>query len=349
MNVIEKKLQEEFKNSEHQEFPGCQIQAFHKGKKQVDFHWGKTYAYYDLASLTKIIFTTLWYMDQVQKRKMSVDSKVSFYLPWYPHSQYKVKDLLSHSAGNNWWEPFYKQISLHLDREQRYQQLEKLCQQAPIKKYAKAIYSDIDFFLLGSVMKRLSLKPILQNWKNLFEEFYPKTSLHFNPNGQRRLNQNLYAPTEKCHWRKKTLQGEVHDENAWSLGGVAPHAGLFGSIDDLSAYGRLLREALLGKSKKIDEKVLKKFIKRSVPKAKGDWGLGFMLPSQENSSAGNLFSKTSFGHTGFTGTSFWFDPKRDLYVCILSNRVHPTRENRDFVSLRPKIHDWIVAAVEEKK
>lgn len=349
MNSIEKNLTEQFRKLEHLKFPGCQIQAYYKGKKRVDFGWGETYPYYDLASLTKIIFTTLWYMDQVQKRRMSIDSKVSFYLPWYPHSRNKVKDLLSHSAGNNWWEPFYKKISPHLEPEQKYQQLEKLCQQAPIKSQSKAVYSDIDFFLLGSVMKELSQKPLLNNWQNLFDEFYPKTSLHFNPIGKKSLSQKLYAPTEKCPWRKKILQGEVHDENAWSIGGVAPHAGLFGSIDDLSAYGKLLRDALLGRNKKLDEKVFKKFIKRSVPKEKGDWGLGFMLPSEKSSSAGEMFSRNSFGHTGFTGTSFWFDPKRDLYVCILSNRVHPTRENRDFVSLRPKIHDWIVAGVEERK
>ena len=86
-----------------------------------------------------------------------------------------------------------------------------------------------------------------------------------------------------------------------------------------------------------------------MPAKRGDWGYGFMIPSLQGSSAGSLFSKKSFGHTGFTGTSLWFDPGRDLLVCLVSNRVHPTRKNRGFVSLRPLLHDWIVEFVEEKR
>lgn len=347
MNAVEKKLKSKLKEHGHLKYPGCKVQAFLKGKKVVDISWGKTYPFYDLASLTKIIFTTLWFIETVQSRKMSLESQVQFHLPWYTRENIKIKNLLNHSAGNSWWQPFYKEINLALPAEQRFQQLEKFCQGAPTTSESKAVYSDIDFFLLGSVMQSFSQKPILENWNQLFETFFEKTSFHFNPQNKRRMSKALYAPTEICSWRSKTLQGEVHDENAWSLGGVAPHAGLFGSIDDLSTYGLLLRQGLYGNTQKIDSKVLKHFIKRSLPKERGDWGLGFMLPSEKNSSAGEHFSKTSFGHTGFTGTSFWFDPKKDLFVSILSNRVHPSRENRDFVSLRPMIHDWIVEDTKE--
>ena len=88
---------------------------------------------------------------------------------------------------------------------------------------------------------------------------------------------------------------------------------------------------------------------RSLAKGKGDWGYGFMIPSEQGSSAGELFAKNSFGHTGFTGTSFWYDHQRDLFVGILSNRVHPSRKNKGFVRLRPQIHDWIVQKTEDKK
>jgi CubicO group peptidase (beta-lactamase class C family) len=153
----------------------------------------------------------------------------------------------------------------------------------------------------------------------------------------------LYAPTEKDEWRKKTLQGEAHDENTWSLGGVAPHAGLFGPIEELSRWGLLLRRAMRGEKSNAfpSPQTVAKFTKRAIPKARGDWALGFMMPTKGSASCGPLFSPKSVGHTGFTGTSLWYDPTQDLLVTILSNRVHPTRENREFLQLRPKIHTWI--------
>ena len=141
----------------------------------------------------------------------------------------------------------------------------------------------------------------------------------------------------------------VHDENAWSIGGIAPHAGLFGGISDLESYGFLLRNIYLGRwNKLISAETLSLFAKRSLPKNCGDWGLGFMLPSLKGSSAGDLMSRKSIGHTGFTGTSFWMDLEKDLFVSLLSNRVHPTRDNKGFVRLRPMIHNWVVEYLEAK-
>ena len=137
------------------------------------------------------------------------------------------------------------------------------------------------------------------------------------------------------------MRGEVHDENTWALGGVAPQAGLFGTIGDLSNWGLELRKAVMGKRNGLcSEKTAKLFTKRRTPVTQGDWGLGFMKPGK-NSSAGK-FSKSSFGHLGFTGTSIWIDPKRDLVVSILSNRVHPTRDNIEIRKLRPLIHNIVV-------
>ncbi len=348
MNSFEKFLKSQLKSQDQLEYPGCKIQVYFKGKLKVDLSWRKTYHFYDLASLTKIIFTTQWYMDQVSKGLLSVESPVVQFLPWYLYKDIKIKQLLNHSAGNSWWQPFYKSLTQDLSVDQKYQQLEKLCQTAPIEKQERAVYSDIDFFLLGSVMQRCVQKPLFECWQDLFESYYSRTHFHFRPLENSKNKKSLYAPTENCPWRNKILQGEVHDENAWALGGVGPHAGLFGTIDDLSSYGLGLREALLGKSKILSAPTVQHFIQRSLPASRGDWGLGFMLPSPSGSSAGERFDKSSFGHTGFTGTSFWFDPKKDLFVSILSNRVHPSRKNRDFVSLRPQIHNWVMQYVEEQ-
>ena len=346
-NKIENRILAQLRNMTDLDFQGFKMQAYVAGKKRVDLGWGKTYRYYDIASLTKIIFTTSWFIQALEFRKISLKSSVQSILPWYKHSQVNIGQLLSHSAGNKWWQPFYKDISTSLPSEQAYQQMESFCRKAPLAKGGKAVYSDIDFYLLGSIMSKVEQKPLLQIWDNLKSSLYPKSHFHFNGRDKSFYPVQQYAPTEKCSWRKKVLRGQVHDENCWAMGGVAPHAGLFAEINDLAQYGLVIRSSYLGEEKSLlKEKTLKMFSKRSMPEGKGDWGFGFMLPSRRNSSAGELFSRSSFGHTGFTGTSFWFDHKRDLFVCILSNRVYPTRNNKDFVFLRPKLHDWFIEALE---
>lgn len=346
MNAFEKNLVERIKSSGDLDFPSLKVQAFHRGSSIVNLSVGKNYTFFDLASLTKIIFSTTYFMDAFAQGKIKLTDKVQKFLPWYKHTPTQIGQLLNHSAGNEWWEPYYKKITLGLPLVQTFQQLERMCRQAPLHKGERAVYSDLDFYLLGAVMEAVENRPMLSVWKNLKETFYKSTQLHFNPKNKPSHTRSNYAPTEKSGWRGKVLQGEVHDENAWALGGVGPHAGLFGTIDDLSHYGMLLRDTYLGKKDSFVESVaLRKFAARSLPVRRGDWGYGFMLPAPKNSSAGELLSKKSFGHTGFTGTALWYDPTVDLMVCMVSNRVHPTRKNQGFIRLRPRIHDWIVEHV----
>ncbi len=343
MNTLEKELIKRSLESHDMDFQGFKFQVFHRGQKQMSIEVGKTYSFYDVASLTKIIFSTLYFMDAVEQKKIKITDSVSLHLPWYKHKQVLIENLLNHSAGHQWWQPYYKDIDLSLTGAEKYQQLLKLCQNTPRKKNAKSLYSDLDFFVLGALMEKIEKKPLLLIWENLKRKYLNNTQFHFNTDQQKKMSTSSYAPTESCPWRKKTLRGEVHDENAWALGGVAPHAGLFGRIEDLSQYGLLLRNHLLmSENNFFSPQVFKKFTSRSMSEKKGDWGLGFMLPSQKNSSAGNRLSRKSFGHTGFTGTSFWIDPERDLIFSLLSNRVHPSREQKGFIRLRPKLHDWAV-------
>jgi CubicO group peptidase (beta-lactamase class C family) len=135
----------------------------------------------------------------------------------------------------------------------------------------------------------------------------------------------------------------VHDDNAWAFGGLSTHAGLFGSIDDLGWFALFMRSELKGYAKtSVKPKTAQFFASRSLPPGKGDWALGYMMPTPGNSSAGNYFSPFSIGHTGFTGTSLWYDPQADLSIAILSNRVFYGRENKEFATLRPQIHNWII-------
>lgn len=344
LNKLEKDLQQKIQQSKDMDFPSLQVQAYFKGKKRVDISRGPEKKYFDLASLTKILFTGLWFSEAIANRKLNFNSKVCGILPWFPHKTIQVGQLLSHSAGNAWWQPFYKEISLSLNPEQAWQQMEHFCRQAPLSKSKKAVYSDLDYYLLGSIMQKIEQKPLIEIWNEFSAKHYSKSNLHFNYKNKAQYSKDFYAPTEKCVWRKRVLKAEVHDENAWALGGVASHAGLFGNASDLSLLGKKLRSILQNTSQ--HSKVLKKMVTRSMSSTLGDWGYGFMLPSRQNSSAGELFSKKSFGHTGFTGISFWLDPEKDLFVSIVSNRVHTTRENKGFIRLRPKIHNWIAESIQ---
>jgi CubicO group peptidase (beta-lactamase class C family) len=149
------------------------------------------------------------------------------------------------------------------------------------------------------------------------------------------------APTENDSWRGRMIQGEVHDENAFAMGGVAPHAGLFSTAGDLALFARML---LNSGGRIVSKETLELFTRRAgIPDS--DRALGWDTKSAEGSSAGTLFSPTSFGHTGFTGTSIWIDPERQIFVILLTNRVHPTRENNLIREVRPAVADAVVRAL----
>jgi CubicO group peptidase (beta-lactamase class C family) len=152
------------------------------------------------------------------------------------------------------------------------------------------------------------------------------------------------APTEYDAGRGRLLRGEVHDENARALGGVAGHAGLFGNAASVGAFARLVLRTYATETTLARPDTLRRFVTRStVPGSSRALGWDTMLPT---SSCGSLLSPRAIGHTGFTGTSLWIDPGRDLYIVLLTNRVHPNRENLEGLRrLRPAVHDAIVRAV----
>jgi CubicO group peptidase (beta-lactamase class C family) len=154
-----------------------------------------------------------------------------------------------------------------------------------------------------------------------------------------------YAATEDCSWRGKVLDGEVHDDNAYALGGVAGHAGLFGTAQDV--YG-LLKEILNVYEKKPNSglfrrDVVKVFLERQTDS--GSWALGFDTPTRPDSSSGHYFSDQSVGHLGFTGTSFWVDLSKGVIVILLTNRIHPNRENERIKAFRPLLHDTVMDSI----
>jgi CubicO group peptidase (beta-lactamase class C family) len=355
-STFERKFLEKLGDSWEGATPGFVAQAYSKGRKILDVEVGKTYERYDLASMTKILFTVTALMALYDEKRFRLSDPVHRWVSWFPEDHpARIRDLLTHSAGLTWWYPFFKTLAPKtvnvkspeeawdifqgILKRKILSDLDKNPVQWPIEK---SIYSDLDFFVLGSALESITGSTLYTAWANL-QDRLELTGVDFNRNNKPKYARSTYAPTEKDAWRGKTLQGEVHDENTWALRGVAPHAGLFGGISDVTGYGLMLRSAMRGSGSSIfpSASTVAKFTKRALPRARGDWALGFVMPSKGSSTAGPHFSLKSVGHTGFTGTSLWYDPKKDLLVTILSNRVHPTRDNTAFQKLRPQIHSWI--------
>ena len=145
-------------------------------------------------------------------------------------------------------------------------------------------------------------------------------------------------------WRKRLVQGTVHDENAALLGGVAGHAGLFSNATELAIFMQmLLNKGTYGGARFLRDSTVAEFTRQQNQASSR--GLGWDTKSPTGSSAGHLFSASSFGHTGFTGTSIWVDPERNLFVILLTNRVYPTRANGKIARVRPLLHDAVVSAL----
>ncbi|HZV20398.1 MAG TPA: serine hydrolase [Hyphomicrobiales bacterium] len=323
--------------------PGIKLQVYRNGRKLCDISEGETYPHYDLASLTKIIFTVPALMTAFDERRWTLETKASDFWPSFPAPGIEIAQLLTHSAGAVWWYPFYREIDLDSSESQRRAWLKAKIESLEWRSSDESVYSDIGMLALGFCLEEMVQKPLFEVWEDLKQRLYPGLySLTFHPGNRAPEPKNCYAPTENCPWRGRLMQGEVHDENAWALGGVSSHAGLFSSVDDLSGYGMFLRNCLLGASNAVAPETMKLFARRARPPGRGDWALGFMMPSASNASCGRYFSSESIGHTGFTGTSLWYDPSNDLLVTIVSNRVFLGREREDFKRLRPMIHDWVV-------
>jgi CubicO group peptidase (beta-lactamase class C family) len=179
------------------------------------------------------------------------------------------------------------------------------------------------------------------------QHFYRPLSLQktffIEGNRQDQYSPHDFAPTEECPWRTKVIQGEVHDENAHALGGYSGHAGLFGTAEEVYEIVTLLREHYLGiRQDYLNPEMVRTFFTRQTRAEGSTWALGWDTPSLKDSSSGRFFSENSVGHLGFTGTSVWMDLEKDVVVILLTNRIHPTRDNEKIKTFRPELHDTVM-------
>ena len=304
---------------------------------------------YDLASLTKPLATTLALLALLKEQRLQLTERISDIFPLTRDSflhRVSLRDILCHCAGFSAHKPYYLEL-LRLPKAKRKEALlDLLLAEYPAYEPGSAsVYSDLGFLLLGLIVEKKS------NW-DLDRFFREKIAgplgvaerIFYVPAGQ--MQKLSIAPTEECAFRKRLLCGEVSDENCHALGGVAGHAGLFGTIEGVLEMGEHLLDQWQGREEHPNYLAsdLRRFlIRQEIPGS--TWALGFDTPSAAGSSGGRYLAPSSVGHLGFTGTSFWIDPTRDLVMVLLSNRVHPSRENSRIKQFRPLFHETVMESL----
>ncbi len=292
---------------------------------------------FDLASLTKVIATTSLVMTQCERGVFALDDSVERHLPAWPGvaGTTTIRDLLAHCSGLPAYLPLYQTLAGRAAFEDA---IGRTPRAYPPRQ--ASVYSDLGFMLLGFMIDDVSgLSPA---FTTMWTRIGAGEDLQYEPPARWRART---APTEMDPWRGRMLQGEVHDENAAALGGVAGHAGLFGTAPAVGVFARHLLQVLDGRAGLYRAETVRLFSTRrdDLPGSSRALGWDTMLPT---SSCGRRMSPRAFGHTGFTGTSLWIDPDRGVYVVLLTNRVYPSRHNDGIATLRPAVHDAVIAALD---
>jgi len=319
---------------------------------------------FDLASLTKPLATTMAIMLMIKERKLRLDDRITRFFPNFGmqgKTHLTFRHLLSHSSGLPAWRPYYREIAAREAKEGKvgflgtrsarefvYTQL--LREKLEALPGIQVAYSDLGFMMLGAVIEDISGLGLDQYCQDKIFRPLGLQSLSFLNLEMIRRHKlqpvlEQYAPTERCSWRKRILCAEVHDDNAYAMGGVAGHAGLFAPVDEVDRLVSVLLACHRGELSFLPSALVREFWTRNETVPNSTWCLGWDTPSSQHSSAGDFFSPRSVGHLGFTGTSIWIDLERQVHVIILSNRVHPRRDNDKIQTFRPMLHNAIMNVV----
>jgi CubicO group peptidase (beta-lactamase class C family) len=301
---------------------------------------------YDLASLTKS-FVAIAALRLVQKGIVDVQQPIWRVLPELEGTlggESTLAELLSHRAGLLAWSALCPQSAAPVGSDERKRSMlhEAASLRAEGRRGGESVYSDLGYLLAGEALSRAAGLPLdvlvrreVTAPLGMDEQVYYAASL---AEPARTALSLRVAPTELCAQRGGVVRGQVHDENAYAFGGIAGHAGLFGTASAVMRFGLAVLLALEGRSSWLDQALLR-WALAPRDKTPGGYVVGWDTKSAEGSSAGELFSERSFGHLGFTGTSIWCDPTRRLCAVLLSNRVFPTRDNVAIRAFRPRFHD----------
>ncbi len=305
---------------------------------------------YDLASLTKPLVTATCIALLVADGRLGLDDPLEQHLPTAtgrPIGRATIRQLLSHRSGLPAWKPYYESLSKRLPVNGEDFALARATVVANVLKETLLAspgqietYSDLDFILLGEVIATIHGEPL----QNVFRRRIAEPlglSADFMPLPVKNIDRP-YAATEVSVFRKRLLIGEVDDDNAFVMGGVAGHAGLFGTAGDVFRVCQTWLDAFHGHTSFLPQEVVREFWTRASTKADQTWALGWDAPTAGASTAGRYFSPRAVGHLGFTGTSVWIEPEHAIIVCLLTNRVHPSRDNDSLKTFRPEFHDAVM-------
>lgn len=337
------------KSIENSEIPGAVAWVTFKGKtvlKRAIGHAHETLklpmrvdTVFDVASLTKVCATLPSIMKLLEWGEISLEDPVSNYLPQFQNGSknIKIKHLLIHTSG------LPPSIHFHKKAYSLEQAVDEICHlPITVKPDSKVIYSDLNFILLGIIVQRISNIGLdVFSKQHIYEPLEMKNTT-FNPSVS--IKKNI-AATEFDKEADDFLWGVVHDENTRSFGGVSGHAGLFSTAQDLGNYAQCLLNGGLFKEKSMFSPFTIHMTCRNYTQGIGEnRGIGWQLPGRDDSLVGDIFPRTGFGHTGFTGTSLWLDHQSQLAVILLTNRVHYGRTNH-LKRIRQLFHNSVVSSI----
>src|SRR6266478_2527837 len=338
-------------------FPGATLAVGYRGKVSVRTFGKLSYdaksaatvpaTMYDIASLTKVVATTTLVAKLAEGDfavPLDLDAKIERYLPEWgsgPNAEWRhrvtVRHLLTHTSGLPPFKEYWR-----TSKNKQYTLTKIFAEPLEYEPGTKEVYSDLGIILMAEIIERLTGRTL---------DDLAKTTI-FSPLG---MNNTMYRPPKKLwpqiapteidiNLRHRLVQGEVHDENAFAIGGVSGHAGVFSTAPDLAAFCQMLLNGGVYAHHRVLRRVTITQFTTPQQLSGGTRTLGWAVPT-EGGSSGHYFSAHSFGHTGFTGTSIWIDPDRQLFVVLLTNRVHPTRENIKIQQVRPALHDALMQAL----
>jgi serine-type D-Ala-D-Ala carboxypeptidase len=332
---------------------------------------------FDVASLTKVMATATLAAQLAAEGALDLDAPVAARLPGFEaggKDRVAVRHLLAHCSGLPGWRPWFEAaaadpvaraafrppderppfagLRVAFRRGRELVRAAALAEPLEAPPGARAVYSDPGFIALGFLLEELAGAPL----PALFDERVARPlrlgSTFFldglDPErGWRRAEVRAFAPTERCAHRGEVNQGAVNDDNAWAMGGAAGHAGLFSTALDVAALGQAWLDALRGRRSIVPADAAAAFARRD-PTPGSTRALGWDTPSAQGSSLGTRLGRGrrgAIGHLGFTGTSLWIDVDAEVVAALLTNRVHPTRENERIRAFRPRFHDAVADAL----
>ncbi len=355
-------------------FPGAAVAlSFGCGReRRTNFHYYGNTAYqgeelvpvggdtvYDLASLTKPLATLPALLLLLREGRIGWDEPLAELLEQdIPADKRGIRlyHLLGHSSGLPAYVKFFAEIEEYHGRGREPMVkgpwiLKRILGQPLLYQPGhRTLYSDLGFMLAGMIVEiKSGESPADYVADRIYRPLGVADKIFFNPAG-RPPREAAYAPGEYCRWRRRQLRGEVGDENCALLGGVAGHAGLFATVGGVTRILEHYFDLWLGRGESAlcnRDDLVYCFSRQTA----GDttWALGVDTPSRQNSSGGRLLSPGSVGHLGYSGTSFWLEPEREMIMVLLSNRVHPSRFNEQIKRFRPLFHEAVIRDVSIKR